>query len=137
AYALADQRLDVVLRNHSRTGENLQQAPRFGHGENGVDTHVVTGTHKGNTAGRAGYWQVREQRNLCSTGSASPDVDVTGIQTAHTGRRCSDTGGAADRIVAVAPAEAKLGSDIACKAASRSHHTGFDLHFLGLAIKLS
>ena len=43
ANALAHQRLNIVLRDDSRTRQNLQQAARFGHSQNRVDTHVVAG----------------------------------------------------------------------------------------------
>ncbi len=88
ADALANQSLDVVLRDDSRTRQNLQQAARLGHRQDGVDTHVVAGVDEGQAAGRAGDRQVREQRNLRSRASvagAAALSDVAGVQAIDRG----------------------------------------------------
>ena len=77
-----------------------------------------------------------ENSGICASSGGAAGRDVTRRQAADRGRRSSDCGSAADCGVAIAPAETKLGTDVAGEAAGCGHDAGFNFHFLGLAIEL-
>ena len=84
---MANQGLNVVLRDHPRARENFQQAARLGHRQHRVNSNVTADIDEVETAGRAGYRQVREQRDLGTRGGcAAADRDVLSRHIEDLGR---------------------------------------------------
>src|SRR5207302_3016987 len=137
AYALPYQRLDVVLRYHARARQDLQQATRFGHGEDRVDLVLAAEVQEAESAGRAGYPQVRKQRDLCQGASAwrlRTNDRVLWLEAKDSNRRSSYGAGATHGRGRVAPTQTELGTDIAGKAAGRRNYARLDLDLLRLAV---
>src|ERR1700756_3624123 len=65
-HTLLNQGLNVILRDHARTGEHFQQAARLGHRELEVQPHGVAGIEERQAARRLCDAQVREQRDRIS-----------------------------------------------------------------------
>src|SRR2546422_10337707 len=77
AHSLAHQSLNVVLSDHPRTRENLQQPARLRHGQDRIYAVVVAFVCEAESARRAGDRQVGEQRDRIAY------CDVFWSQAAH------------------------------------------------------